>query len=80
MLRPPGMDLNIHWLVCYAMISRSTSLEGFLVLRPADRKKLSHAPPKYLVDEIDRLLALENESTDSFMCVSTGAAGARDAI
>ena len=46
------------------MLARSTTLEGFLVSRPADRKELSHVPPKYLVDEIDRLLALEKESTD----------------
>ena len=62
MKRPPGMDLAIHWLACYVMLSRSRSIEGLLILRAADRKELSSRPPKELLDEIDRLLALEAKS------------------
>ena len=46
------------------MLSRATSLEGFLVLRPATYKQLGFKPPKYLVDEIHRLLASEKERTN----------------
>ena len=59
MKRPPRMDLSTHWLACYVMLSRATSLEGFLVLRPATFNELSSPPPQYLLDELDRLLALE---------------------
>ena len=67
MQRPPRMDLDTHWLACYVMLSRSTSLEGSLVLRPALHKELSRLPPRYLLDEIDRLLALEQQSTDIYV-------------
>ena len=44
------------------MTSRARSFGGFLVLRPATRKELSSALPKYLLDELDRLLQLETTS------------------
>ena len=62
MERPPRMDSDTHWLACYVMMSRATSIEGFLVLRPAFLCELSRPPPQYLVAEIDRLLALERTS------------------
>ena len=62
MQRPPNLDAARHWLACYVMISRSRSLEGFLVLRPATRKELSTKPPKYLLDELARLEELETKS------------------
>ena len=63
MQRPPRMSLETHWLACYVMLSRATSLEGFLAMRLAAREELGHRPPMYLVDEITRLLQLEKEST-----------------
>ena len=61
MQRPPRMDYDTHWLACYVMLSRATSVDGFLVLRPACLKELSRPPPQYLVEEIDRLLSLEQK-------------------
>ena len=63
MQKPPRMDPDDFWLACYVMLSRSTSLEGFLILRPASRAASSRKLPQYLIDEIDRLLALEKSST-----------------
>ena len=63
MPRPPHMDPDTHWLACYVMISRATSLEGFLVLRPAAKADLDRTPPRYLLDEVDRLLGLEKTCT-----------------
>jgi hypothetical protein len=62
MQRPPNLDTAKHWLACYVMMSRARSLEGFLVLRPATRKELSARPPQYLLDEIERMLRLEDRS------------------
>ena len=62
MKRPPGMDAATHWLACYVMLSRSRSIDGLLILRAAARDELSSRPPKELLDEIDRLLALEAKS------------------
>ena len=63
MQRPPRMPLDTFWLACYVMLSRATSLEGVLILRPAARGDLSRPPPRFLVEEIDRLLAVERTST-----------------
>ena len=63
MLKPPLMSYDIYWLACYVMLSRAKSLEGFLVLRPALKADLDRKPPQDLVDEIDRLLALEKTCT-----------------
>ena len=62
MQRPPNLDMDKHWLACYVMLSRATTLEGFLVLRLAKREELSHKPPKYLLDELDRLMKAEEKS------------------
>jgi hypothetical protein len=62
MQRPPNFDVAKHWLACYVMLSRARSLEAFLILRPATRKELSARPPKYLLDELDRLLRHETTS------------------
>ena len=62
MQRPPNLDLARHWLACYVMLSRARSINGFLILRPAKRTELESRPPQYLLDEIDRLLQLEEES------------------
>ena len=62
MQRPPSFDLAKHWLACYVMLSRARTLEGFLVLRPATRTELSARPPKYLLDELDRLMRLGESS------------------
>ena len=62
MRRPPNLSLDKHWLACYVMLSRARSAKGLLVLRPATRAELSAAPPKYLIDEMDRLAKLEEIS------------------
>eukprot|EP00973_Karenia_brevis_P039080 5398137-Karenia_brevis.AAC.1 len=62
MQRPPSLAFAKHWLACYVMLSRARTLEVFLVLRPATRKALSARPPKYLLDELDRLMRLEESS------------------
>ena len=62
MQRPPNLDSCKHWLACYVMLSRAKSLEGLLVLRPATRSELGARPPQYLLDELDRLLELEQTS------------------
>jgi hypothetical protein len=63
MERAPRWSLDDHWLSCYVMISRARTLEGLLLLRLATREELNRGAPAYLLAEIDRLLALENEST-----------------
>ena len=65
MQRPPGMDKGTHWLASYVMISRAKSIDGLLVLRPATRTELSRLPPQYLLDEIDRLLAIERQGVEA---------------
>ena len=65
MQRPPsgsGVGLAQHWLACYVMLSRATSLDGLLILRPAKREELETRPPQYLLDELERLAALETSS------------------
>ena len=61
--RPPGMSDEILWLSCYVIISRARTLEGLLFTRLCERKELEAGAPKYLVEEIDRLLHLEQTST-----------------
>ena len=57
------MDIQEFWLMFYVMLSRATSLEGFLALRLPTPEQLLARPPKYLLDEIDRLLRLEKNTT-----------------
>ena len=61
--RPPKVDVGIHWLHVYVILSRATSLEGFLALRLPSRADLESRPPQYLLDEMSRLLSLEKSST-----------------
>ena len=68
MKRPPNMDADTHWLACYVMLSRSRSLEGLLVLRPALRSELSRPPPAFLVQELDRLASLEDSRDVKDIC------------
>ena len=63
MRRPPNMDRETHWLACYVMLSRTRSIDGLLILRPAERTDLSRKPPQKLIDEIKRLEKLEISST-----------------
>ena len=74
MQKPPRMSDDIFWLACYVMMSRATSIDGLLILRPArsekneksdkfEREQLSRPPPAYLVAEHDRLQQLECDST-----------------
>ena len=67
MVRPPHMDWSTHWLACYVMLSRATSIEGLLVLRPALKAHLDRKPPQYLIKEIDHLLDLERSSTTALL-------------
>ena len=60
--RPPRMDAGVHWLAIYVMLSRATTLEGVLLLRMCERADLERAPPKFLLDELDRLAKLEQSS------------------
>ena len=62
MAKPPSMPSHIHWLACYVMLSRATSLEGLLVLRPATRAELTAGGPPWLLAELDRLERMERES------------------
>ena len=62
MANPGNLKPEHHWLACYVMLSRAKSLDGFLVLRPARRSDLNARPPKHLLDEMDRLLNLEQKS------------------
>ena len=45
------------------MISRARSLDGLLLARLAERSELEAGAPQYLLDEIDRLLKLERQSS-----------------
>ena len=67
MAKPPTMASHIHWLACYVMLSRATSLEGLLVLRPATRAELSAGGPPWLLAELDRLEQLERESHEELV-------------
>ena len=49
--------------MCYVILSRATSLEGFLAIRLPTVADLNARPPQYLLDEIDRLLQLERTTT-----------------
>ena len=62
MERPPHTDKSVHWLACYVMLSRAKTLDGLLFLRLAQRVDLTRGAPQYLIDEIDRLLLLEQAS------------------
>ena len=44
------------------MLSRATSLDGLLITRLCNKKDLEQGPPQFLIDEVDRLLALEKHS------------------
>ena len=62
---PPGMQTGVHWLACYVMLSRATSLDGLLILRLATRAQLSAGAPAYLREAVDKLLVLERQSAAS---------------
>ena len=49
--------------MCYVILSRATSLEGFLAIRLPAVADLNARPPQYLLDEIGRLLQLERTTT-----------------
>eukprot|EP00973_Karenia_brevis_P092459 12412524-Karenia_brevis.AAC.1 len=63
--RPPRVKPEMFWLYIYVMLSRATSLEGFLALRLPRREDMNSRPPQFLLDEIRRLQALEQRSTDN---------------
>ena len=56
------MSPELHWLSNYVMLSRASSLEALLILRMCRREDLENAPPKFLLDEINRLEACETSS------------------
>jgi len=58
------MSPAVHWLASYVILSRARSLEGLLLLRLASREQLSTGAPAYLVEAVDRLLALEKISSE----------------
>ena len=60
MEKPPNMDASTHWLACYVMLSRSRSLDGLLILRPAEKSQLEQKPPEFLVRELERLQDAED--------------------
>ena len=62
MKRPPGMTPEVFWLACFVMLSRATSINGLLVLRLPERQELCCGAPPLLLQEVDRLLALEKQS------------------
>ena len=61
--RPWRTSPQQFWLMCYVILSRATSLEGFLAIRLPTVADLNARPPQYLLDEIDRLLQLERTTT-----------------
>ena len=67
MRHPPNMNGAKHWLACYVMLSRAKSIEGLLVLRPATRSELSSQPPQNLLDELERLQGLEEQTLDELV-------------
>ena len=67
MWRPPRMSLDTFWLACYVMLSRATSLDGLLIMRLAKYEELSRPAPQFILDEIDRLLELEAQSTTALL-------------
>ena len=48
------------------MISRARTLDGLLLARLAERSELEAGAPQHLLDEIDRLLQLEGQSSADF--------------
>ena len=65
--QPPGMikDDALFWLACYVMLSRAESLDGLLITRLCERRKLEKGAPQFLRDEVDRLLTLERTSAEA---------------
>ena len=57
--RPHDMSADLFWLACYVMISRAQSLDGLLFTRLCARTALERGAPKYLLNEVDRLLEIE---------------------
>ena len=60
--KPHEMLPDVFWLASYVMISRARSLEGLLFTRMCSREALEKGAPPYLLEEIDRLIALEKIS------------------
>ena len=63
--KPPRTNSREFWLACYVMLSRATSLDGLLISRLCNKKDLEQGPPQFLIDEVDRLGALETHSQDA---------------
>ena len=61
--RPPRMSSDLLWLSNYVIISRARSLEGLLFTRLCEKEELEQGAPRYLVEEVERLLQLERHST-----------------
>ena len=57
-----GSLRDIHWLANYVMLSRATSLDALLILRLCTRDELTAGAPRFLLKEVDRLLAVEKKS------------------
>ena len=72
MERPPRMDADTHWLACYVMISRATTLEGFLVLRPALLKELMGSSTRCRPMSTLHTPAMRGGSGLRWHCDSTG--------
>ncbi len=62
--RPPRVQKPQRWLLTYVAFSRAETLDGLLLLRLCSREDLEVGAPQYLLEEIDRLLALETHSFD----------------
>jgi len=58
---PPGMSSLVHWVANYVILSRAETLDGLLLLTNTTRANLERGAPQYLLNEIDRLLALEKK-------------------
>ena len=59
LMRPPRITPTIFWLSIYVMLSRAYTISGLLILRMPQRADMDIKPPQHLMDEIDRLLDLE---------------------
>ena len=62
MLRPPRMSRDEHWLSMLVFVSRAETLENVKVLRLCEKKDLEGGPPQFLLQEIDRVKLLEENT------------------
>jgi len=58
--RPTGMSRDEHWLALFVLLSRAEELDNILIYRLARREHFEGGPPGYLLQEMQRLRAVEH--------------------